>query len=107
MDKESTRRAANDRSRIRVCVRCRPPNKQEKDRKEPVIIKASGNALLINNPDPREGEPPSYIYAYDFLYGPASNTTDMYEDMAKPMLDGLFDGYNGTIFAYGQSGSGK
>ena len=31
----------------------------------------------------------------------------MYEAAAKPIIEGLFDGINGTIFAYGQTASGK
>lgn len=27
--------------------------------------------------------------------------------MAKPIITGVFDGFNGTIFAYGQTASGK
>ena len=27
--------------------------------------------------------------------------------MAAPVVNGVLDGYNGTIFAYGQTGSGK
>ena len=31
----------------------------------------------------------------------------MFEEVAVPALNGVFEGYNGTIFAYGQTGSGK
>lgn len=31
----------------------------------------------------------------------------MYEAAAKDVVNGVIDGYNGTIFAYGQTGSGK
>ena len=27
--------------------------------------------------------------------------------MAKPVVDSIMEGYNGTIFAYGMSGTGK
>lgn len=27
--------------------------------------------------------------------------------MARPIVDKVFDGFNGTIFAYGQTGTGK
>jgi hypothetical protein len=31
----------------------------------------------------------------------------VYNAAGRPVIDGLLDGYNGTIFAYGQTGSGK
>lgn len=31
----------------------------------------------------------------------------MYDVAAKPIIDSVLDGFNGTIFAYGQTSSGK
>ncbi len=31
----------------------------------------------------------------------------MFNEIALPVIQNAFEGYNGTIFAYGQSGSGK
>lgn len=31
----------------------------------------------------------------------------VYSCMGKPMIDRLFEGFNGCLFAYGQTGSGK
>lgn len=32
---------------------------------------------------------------------------DIYEDTARHIVDSVMEGYNGTIFAYGQTGTGK
>ena len=56
----------------------------------------------LTNPSPQAGEPEDNIFAYDYLYEIDSQTESVYVDMAQPLVDGLFDGYNGTIFAYGQ-----
>ena len=32
---------------------------------------------------------------------------EVFEEVAIPALNGVFEGYNGTIFCYGQTGSGK
>ena len=37
----------------------------------------------------------------------SSTQKDVYDSAAKPIIDGVLEGFNGTIFAYGQSGSGK
>jgi len=31
----------------------------------------------------------------------------LYEDAFKPLVDSVLEGFNGTIFAYGQTGTGK
>ena len=31
----------------------------------------------------------------------------MYDQAARPIIDSVLDGFNGTIFAYGQTASGK
>jgi kinesin family protein 3/17 len=32
---------------------------------------------------------------------------DVYNRVARPIVDNVLEGYNGTIFAYGQTGTGK
>ena len=33
--------------------------------------------------------------------------TDLYEEVFRSLVDSVLDGFNGTIFAYGQTGTGK
>ncbi|NWW22371.1 KIF17 protein, partial [Falcunculus frontatus] len=35
------------------------------------------------------------------------STEHIYNEIAYPLVEGVTEGYNGTIFAYGQTGSGK
>ncbi|KAK9067039.1 hypothetical protein SSX86_014363 [Deinandra increscens subsp. villosa] len=50
----------------------------------------------------------SHSFIFDHVYGGGgSPSSNMFEECAVPLLDALFQGYNGTIIAYGQSGSGK
>jgi len=41
------------------------------------------------------------------VYGPESTQSLLYDEVAKPILDQVLEGYNCTIFAYGQTGTGK
>ena len=36
-----------------------------------------------------------------------STQLDLYNTTARPIVESVLDGYNGTIFAYGQTGTGK
>jgi hypothetical protein len=43
----------------------------------------------------------------DQLFDPESRTSTVYETFAKKIVLGCMEGVNGTIFAYGQTSSGK
>ncbi|PKU62954.1 kinesin-like protein KIN-4A [Dendrobium catenatum] len=50
----------------------------------------------------------SHSFTFDHVYGSTgSPPAAMFEELAAPLVDGLFQGYNGTVLAYGQTGSGK
>uniref|UniRef100_M4F8W6 Kinesin motor domain-containing protein n=1 Tax=Brassica campestris TaxID=3711 RepID=M4F8W6_BRACM len=50
----------------------------------------------------------SHSFTFDHVYGSTcSPSTEMYQECAAPLVDGLFQGYNATVLAYGQTGSGK
>ncbi|KAI8142265.1 kinesin motor domain-containing protein, partial [Fennellomyces sp. T-0311] len=46
-------------------------------------------------------------YSFDRVFGPESKQDEIYRAVAQPILDEVLMGYNCTIFAYGQTGTGK
>ncbi|KAA8531670.1 hypothetical protein F0562_006613 [Nyssa sinensis] len=50
----------------------------------------------------------AHSFTFDHVYGGSgSSSSAMFEECIAPLVDGLFQGYNGTVLAYGQTGSGK
>ena len=96
-----------DPNKIKVGVRCRPLSNTEKGLDQEVIVQFAGTDICLTNPAPGNGEPPEHVFAYDYLYDMESQSESVFTDMAQPLVEGLFEGFNGTIFAYGQTGSGK
>ena len=47
------------------------------------------------------------MYDFDKVYAPAATQEMVFEDVVIPMLQEVITGYNCTIFAYGQTGTGK
>jgi kinesin family protein 3/17 len=45
-------------------------------------------------------------YTFDYVFGPNSKQVDIYNLVARPIVEAVLEGYNGTIFAYGQTGTG-
>ncbi|XP_011300630.1 kinesin-like protein KIF3A [Fopius arisanus] len=93
---------------VRVVVRVRPLNGKELDGHCKKIIKVDRlNAeLTVENPNAQQGEPPK-VFSFDAAFDVDSTQVDIYNETARPIVDKVLQGYNGTIFAYGQTGTGK
>ncbi|KAL6756889.1 P-loop containing nucleoside triphosphate hydrolase protein [Haematococcus lacustris] len=85
---------------IKVAVRIRPLNKQELDAGHSFAWNVQGNTLNAN--DSRDAK-----YTLDHIFGPEWTTRQIYEVATKGLLDKVISGFNSTVFAYGQTSSGK
>lgn len=47
------------------------------------------------------------VYVFDKVFRPDSTQEKVYNEAAKEIVKDVLTGYNGTIFAYGQTSSGK
>ncbi|XP_062975639.1 kinesin-like protein KIF17 [Elgaria multicarinata webbii] len=92
---------------VKVIVRCRPLNEREKQLSCKVVVNmdsARGQCFIQN---PTAAEDPPKQFTFDGAYYMNQNTEQIYNEIAYPLIEGVTEGYNGTIFAYGQTGSGK
>ena len=48
-----------------------------------------------------------HTFAFDHVYDERSSQEELYETTARPVVESCLEGYNATIFAYGQTGTGK
>jgi len=46
-------------------------------------------------------------YQFDRVFGPKSQQLDVYRAVVEPLIEQVMMGYNCTVFAYGQTGTGK
>uniref|UniRef100_A0A669DLL7 Kinesin-like protein n=1 Tax=Oreochromis niloticus TaxID=8128 RepID=A0A669DLL7_ORENI len=46
-------------------------------------------------------------YTFDMVFGPSAKQIEVYRSVVCPILDEVIMGYNCTVFAYGQTGTGK
>ncbi|XP_024515877.1 kinesin-like protein KIN-4A [Selaginella moellendorffii] len=50
----------------------------------------------------------SHSFTFDHVYGGGgSSPSSIFDQCVRPLVEGLFQGYNATVLAYGQTGSGK
>ncbi|XP_064137481.1 kinesin-like protein KIF17 isoform X1 [Loxodonta africana] len=92
---------------VKVVVRCRPMNQRERELNcQPVVtVDCARGQCFIQNPAAAD-EPPKQ-FTFDGAYYVDHFTEQIYNEIAYPLVEGVTEGYNGTIFAYGQTGSGK
>ncbi|XP_038596513.1 kinesin-like protein KIF3A isoform X1 [Tachyglossus aculeatus] len=92
---------------VKVVVRCRPFNEREKAMcyKLSVSVDEMRGTITVHKTD-SANEPPK-TFTFDTVFGPESKQLDVYNLTARPIIDSVLEGYNGTIFAYGQTGTGK
>ena len=103
-DKEDvTPQTASQEEAVKVAVRCRPFNTREKNRNMKCVVETEdGRDTKLYDPE-KPGEDPK-VFTYDHSYFWDSEQETVYNDIGRPIVDKALQGYNGTIFAYGQTG---
>ncbi|XP_052429811.1 centromere-associated protein E isoform X5 [Carassius gibelio] len=95
-----------EESAVKVCVRVRPLIKREESESpEPVQLYWRADKQAIHQLDDDGAQTKSY--SFDRVFSAEETTAQLYQDIAKPLVVSAVEGYNGTIFAYGQTSSGK
>ncbi|XP_019271817.2 centromere-associated protein E isoform X6 [Panthera pardus] len=86
---------------VAVCVRVRPLNSREEalGGDTQIYWKTDNNAIYQVDG--------SKSFNFDRVFHSNETTKNVYEEIAVPIIDSAIQGYNGTIFAYGQTASGK
>lgn len=99
-------KAKNDEA-IQVVVRCRPMNSKEKNenRRHIIDIDSEAHTVSIRNPDNQNENPK--LFTYDATYDENTKQKFFYEESCFSVIEGTLEGFNSTIFAYGQTGCGK
>ncbi|CAN8198546.1 unnamed protein product [Coccothraustes coccothraustes] len=91
---------------VRVAVRCRPLSGREAalGHRAIVGVDSTWGWCLVQNPRPPLS-PQAVLLRWGVRRG-AQHRAHL-QQIAYPLVEGVMEGYNGTIFAYGQTGSGK
>ncbi|XP_015892553.3 kinesin-like protein KIN-7D, mitochondrial [Ziziphus jujuba] len=86
---------------ISVTIRFRPLSDREYQRGDEIAWYPDGDKIVRNEYNP------ATAYAFDKVFGQHTNSQDVYEVAAKPVVKAAMEGVNGTVFAYGVTSSGK
>ncbi|XP_017767559.1 PREDICTED: kinesin-like protein Klp61F [Eufriesea mexicana] len=90
---------------IQVFVRVRPINNSEQNNKSTDILEiVNDNEIIIHE---HSQDKFSRKFKFNNIFGPSSKQIDVYNIVVSPLLEQVLAGYNCTVFAYGQTGTGK
>ncbi|KAK8237786.1 P-loop containing nucleoside triphosphate hydrolase protein [Phyllosticta capitalensis] len=92
---------------INVVVRCRGRNDREVRENSGVVVSTDGvkgsTVELSMGPNALSNK----TYSFDKVFSPAADQGMVFDEVVAPIMDDVLDGFNCTIFAYGQTGTGK
>ena len=91
---------------VRVVVRIRPMSSKEMQDARTVVAVANSERAEVKISNPKS-EKESKTFTFDSTYGADATQKQIYDITASPIVDSVLQGFNGTIFAYGQTGAGK
>ena len=114
-----------DNTNVKVVVRVRPENQAEIKTNFSTVVKVLDNHLLVF--DPKDDSLPRFErveagrfrrpmltrkrkdlrFAFDCVFDENSTQMEVFENTTKAVLDGILDGINCSVFAYGATGAGK
>ncbi|XP_066513217.1 kinesin-like protein KIF18A isoform X1 [Hoplias malabaricus] len=110
-------------SHVKVVVRVRPLNHKEIDGNYKKVVHVVDSHMIIFDPkeeevtffrgqkvgnrDVRKRANKDLKFVFDRVFGEDSSQAEVFENTTKGVVDGVLNGYNCTVFAYGATGAGK
>ncbi|EEF29570.1 kinesin-like protein KIN-5D [Ricinus communis] len=92
---------------VQVIVRCRPLSDDELRVHTPVVISCNEGRREVSAIQNIANKQIDRTFLFDKVFGPTSQQKDLYDLAVSPIVYEVLEGYNCTIFAYGQTGTGK
>ena len=125
MAKDDTKQRCS--SNVKVVVRCRPTNSQEKEGGFKTVVRVIDDHMLVFDPKtdseavrfgrapPKRRERNTVLdrrakdlrFAFDRVFNEHATNQELFENTTYSVVDNLLEGYNCSVFAYGATSAGK
>ena len=99
--------SSDDPETVKVVVRCRPLFGKELVEKREAIVTTNTVSGTVAVPRPDRPDDAPKNFTFDAVYDKDTLQKNFYDESAYPIVESVLQGFNGTIFAYGQTGCGK
>ncbi|XP_052770351.1 kinesin-like protein KIF11-B [Mya arenaria] len=92
---------------IQVAVRLRPINSTERKQSSYSVVDGNAEKKEVTVKERLGVNPTTKTFNFDHVFPQDVKQQQVYKSIVSPIIDEVLDGYNCTIFAYGQTGTGK
>jgi len=93
---------------VKVVVRVRPLSRKEiQDGHEAAAVADEKSGTIVCTNPKADAAEPSKNFTFDAVFAKDCTQRSIYDKCGATVVEAVLAGYNGTIFAYGQTGAGK
>ncbi|XP_078445382.1 ATP binding microtubule motor family protein [Wolffia australiana] len=92
---------------VQVMVRCRPLSDEEQRANVQSVICCNEQRKEVTVVQSLGGRQQDKSFSFDKVFGPKAQQRSIFEHAISPMVNDALEGFNCTVFAYGQTGTGK
>ncbi|XP_042749275.1 kinesin-like protein KIF18B [Lagopus leucura] len=105
---------------VAVMVRVRPAVPSERDGAARPVLHVVDQHILVFDPEEPGGPPGTALpargpkhrgkdlkFVFDRVFGEGATQEEVFQHTTREVLDGVLNGYNCSVFAYGATGAGK
>ncbi|OEU06917.1 kinesin-domain-containing protein, partial [Fragilariopsis cylindrus CCMP1102] len=104
---QSPRASSSSSSSVQVIIRLRPLNEREKKYNTLPVVTASTLDKSVTAIKGKGKTKSKQIFQFDNVFTSFSTQEDIFEATLQPIIKDVLNGYESTVFAYGQTGTGK
>ncbi|XP_027366891.1 kinesin-like protein KIN-5B [Abrus precatorius] len=106
-DWNSNRHDKDKETNVQVLLRCRPLSDDEQRSNVPKVVSCNENKREVTVMQTLANKQVDRVFTFDKVFGPKAQQRSIYEQAIAPIVNEVLDGFNCTVFAYGQTGTGK
>ncbi|KAK9127151.1 hypothetical protein Syun_015948 [Stephania yunnanensis] len=117
VDGNPCRRDRDQEVNVQVLLRCRsysevsicpwPLSEDEQRLNTPKAIFCSEQRKEVNIMQTTSNKQVDRVFTFDKVFGPKAQQRSIYDHAVSPIVNEVLEGFNCTVFAYGQTGTGK
>ncbi|CAH2058909.1 unnamed protein product [Thlaspi arvense] len=106
-DSFSSRLERDKEVNVQVILRCRPLSEDEQKSNVPRAISCNEQRKEVNVLHSATNKQVDRVFTFDKVFGPKAQQRSIYDQAIAPIVHEVLEGFSCTVFAYGQTGTGK
>ncbi|KAI3474061.1 hypothetical protein Pfo_028849 [Paulownia fortunei] len=106
-DWNSNRQDKDKEVNVQVLLRCRPLTEDEQRLNVPKVITCNDSKREVTVLQNVASKQVDRVFTFDKVFGPKAQQRSIYDQAISPIVSEVLEGFNCTVFAYGQTGTGK